>query len=774
MAGRRGKLRGLRPCPLAATALLVSLASASARGGDPTFRVAPAPPWVKPVDAEIEAAVPEGAARDGVHELLSDQEVRVSRAGVAAYFHVARKIVGESGVEPASELHFDFDPPYEQLLLHHIRIVRGGRAADALRPGEIHVIQQEGDLSQRVYNGTLTAVAFLHDVRAGDVIDYAYSLVGQNPVLGERFSQSLRFARDAPVRRLRVRLATPPDRPLKITLRGGARQPEEHSDALGHEYLWDLRDVPAARIEDETPRWFNPLPRAQATEYASFGEVAAWAVPLYEAPARPSSALDAQIESLRRAAPDEAGRMLAALRFVQREVRYLGIELGPHSHEPQPPATVLDRRFGDCKDKTLLLVTLLRGLGIEARAALVNTDLRRGLDEVAPSPLVFNHAIVRARSGGHEYWLDPTLSTQRGDLETLPVPGYERALVVAPDTTGLVPMPPHELAAPSVEEIEDLDAHDYAAPALLRVKTTYRGAAADAVRSDLATTDRAELSRRYLNYYAHEEPSIAEAAPPEIVDDEAHATLTVTESYRIPGFWQEEKKYFHVRLIEKELLSPSVALRTMPLRVKHPTSLVHQMRLTLPGQDLLDIGVTDLADESTSLRCRTSAMAHVATINCTFKTLRDFVPASAAAEHLRLLGKMRDALSYSFTRPEPSAARGEDSVGVGIIVTLTSAIALLFAVPFVRRLPRILKKRAFARRFFLAGGEAPATALPVPSLDELQRRVLKSKCGCGARPSGVEELDMGQLRLGSRAITSARIACASCGQTRTTFFEVQG
>jgi hypothetical protein len=199
------------------------------------------------------------------------------------------------------------------------------------------------------------------------------------------------------------------------------------------------------------------------------------------------------------------------------------------------------------------------------------------------------------------------------------------------------------------------------------------------------------------------------------------------------------------------------------------------MRLILPGQDMLNPGVTELADESMSLRCRMSAVAHIATVNCTFKTLRDFVPALAATEHLRLLGKMREALSYSFTRPEPTAARGEESaVGLGIIGALMGSIALFFGVPFVRRLPRILKKRAFTRRLSLASGEAPATALPVPSLDELQRRALKSKCACGARPGGVEELEMGQLRLGTRAITSTRIACASCGQTRSLFFEIQG
>jgi transglutaminase-like putative cysteine protease len=760
------------------SASLAALAPATVAAQAPTFRVAPAPAWVAPVDAELDAVTPEGGTRVGVYALLSDTEVRVSAAGVQRYQHVAHRIETAPGVETASELHLDFDPPYEKLTLHHLRVVRGGRAIDALRPREIHVIQQESDLSQRLYNGTLTAIAFLHDVRVGDVVDYAYSLDGQNPVLGGRFSARFALAELVPVHRLRVSVTTSPDRPLQVVLRAGASSAEERVDAGGRHYVWDLRQVPALRLEDATPGWYDAFPRVELTEWASFGEVAAWALPLFEARAEPSKALLAEVEDLRRRAPDDPGRLLAALRFVQDEVRYLGIELGQHSHEPHPPEVVLERRFGDCKDKARLLVTLLRGLGIEANAALVNPFLGRGLDDRAPSPLAFNHVIVRARVGGRTLWLDPTLSGQRGSLETAPPPDYERALVVAPDTTGLTQLPRRELAAPSIEEEDELDAPDTQSPATLRVTTTYRGGAADAMREEIASSGKGEVARSYLNYYARDEPSVVEAAPLAVTDDEAHATLKVVESYRIPEYWQQETKSFHARLILDALPAPAVALRTTPLRVKHPTSLVHRMRLTLPGRDMLETGATDVADASMSLTCRTSAIERVATVECAFRSLRDFVPASDVSAHLKLAGKMREMLSYSFTRPEPSApsaaGRLRDAWLLYVAGAAIGGLALFVAVPFAFRLPRVMKKRAFTRRLALSGGEAPATALPVASLDELRRRLRRSRCACGASAREGDEPELGQVRLGERRITSARLVCASCGETRRLYYEVAG
>ncbi|WP_404482684.1 transglutaminase domain-containing protein [Novosphingobium sp. BL-52-GroH] len=65
------------------------------------------------------------------------------------------------------------------------------------------------------------------------------------------------------------------------------------------------------------------------------------------------------------------------------------------------PATAEEtwqRRYGDCKGKTALLLALLRELGIEAQAVLANNSGNdNGLAERLPSPRMFDHVLVRAR-----------------------------------------------------------------------------------------------------------------------------------------------------------------------------------------------------------------------------------------------------------------------------------------------------------------------------------------------------------------------------------------
>ena len=114
-----------------------------------------------------------------------------------------------------------------------------------------------------------------------------------------------------------------------------------------------------------------------------------------------------------RAAPIEE-KITHAIRFVQDNIRYVADEIGTGSHIPRDPATVLQRSWGDCKDKSLLLTAILRELGVEAYVALTDNDSGGGLLEKLPSPGAFDHAITVIVKDGKRYWIDPTNAYQGG------------------------------------------------------------------------------------------------------------------------------------------------------------------------------------------------------------------------------------------------------------------------------------------------------------------------------------------------------------------------
>ena len=79
---------------------------------------------------------------------------------------------------------------------------------------------------------------------------------------------------------------------------------------------------------------------------------------------------------------------------LHREVRYTGVEFGDARLIPEYPAETLRRRFGDCKDKSTLLVAALRASGIDAYLALLSAGDDQDVSPDLPGLGMFDHAIV--------------------------------------------------------------------------------------------------------------------------------------------------------------------------------------------------------------------------------------------------------------------------------------------------------------------------------------------------------------------------------------------
>ena len=406
------------------------------RAAPASFNIAPPPAWI---DSSLTPATTPTPAADLAHGydfLLLDRQVNVQAA--ESFDRTVYRITSPAALGSGARITWSFDPTYEKLTLHHVRVIRDGVVQERLKEERIQIIQQENDLDRHMLNGRLTAFILLDDVRLGDVIDHASTVQGANPVFAGKYMDSFSTGWSVPVRHQRIRVTTPRARPL-ITR-------DQGTSALAHTidrakttlvHTWERRDLPVIINEGELPTWFSPYPFAQISEFKTWTEVAAWAVPLYAIPSVIPKPVADKAAELTRFLVTEESKTIALLTFVQDEIRYLGLELGPGTHRPNPPELVLARRFGDCKDKTLLFCTLMRAAGLDAHPALVNTSYRDRIEAWAPSPYAFDHVIACIPMGQSRWWVDPTLTNQKGGSLYRGLPDYRLALPVLADTTQL-------------------------------------------------------------------------------------------------------------------------------------------------------------------------------------------------------------------------------------------------------------------------------------------------------------------------------------------------
>lgn len=630
------------------------------------YRVGPAPAWVVPAEPAASGSIQAGKGGDGVVYRLVDTQILAGEGPRVRYRRMVTGALNASGVDTIANIEIPFDPSYQTLTLHVIDVIRRGRRIPKLASARIEVLQREAQLESRIYDGTKTVNVVLDDVRPGDTVDYAYSTSGMNPVFGGlRFgSMTLQYA--VPVERIHARLLLPRDARVNLAAHHLDQKPvsSEH-DGL-RDLVWNMTGVPALTVEKGAPDGYSPYAEVTWSEFADWGAVARWATPLYQVPSALDPALQAQVGRIRQGEPSPVGRMLAALRLVQREVRYLGVEIGPNAHAPNPPAQVFARRFGDCKDKTLLTLTLLHHLGIEAHAALVNTTVRRGVADGLPNPGAFDHVLVRARVGGRTWWLDPTRYTQEADEEHLYQPNYGLALVVAPATRGLTSMgtPSASSSGRSLRVVFDARA-GFGKPVPFTVETTSFGEEAEDLRATLASTNRDELQQRYLNFYANDYPHISVAAPLQVRDDKAANRLVTTEHYLIadmasPATDREgQVARFYASDIDALLRDPPVSIRKAPLELAYPRDVSEHAEILLPEDWPIKPDATTVEDPAFRFEQKSRLEGLRLVIDRHFQALTDTVRADDMRRYLANLARAREGTGYELWWSDPRASAGQ-------------------------------------------------------------------------------------------------------------------
>ena len=647
--------------------LLVSPSVASAAG--PGWSVEPAPAWVVPVaPAPAEGGAPP-ADTNGGRYLLYDRQTRIDGVTVESYTRWSRQITNEAGLTGTSQLSVDFDPSYETLALHSVLVRRGGETFDRLTREAVKLVQREPKLEAQVFDGRQSAVLFVSDLRVGDTVEFAFTLRGADPTLRGHYAGAFLFGAPEPIARMHARLVVAGGRPVRLLAHAPdgnrspyATAPVAHAGVT--EYEWDFRGVQAHPDEPSVPSWHPAYPWVQISDFDSWNEVAALGVKLFHVATPVRGALFDWVTKTRRETPSNDEFLLRAIRFVQDEIRYVAIEVGLARRSPTDPTVVFERRYGDCKDKTALLVSILQLAGMDARPTLVSTTQGHALDEWSPTSDVFDHAIVRVAVGAEVYWVDPTISLQGGGLDRQRFSPYERALTLDERSTGLEspPLAPADRPSAWIRDHYQVALPDSKDDTFLDSERVYEGETADGVRNDLASKTPDEIAKYFLSLYQGDFPMIRAAEPLERTDDRAHDTLTIKAHFALPKFWTfspsqaRNESSLTARFIENILQRPPNAARTAPLGIPFPLHVRQEIDLDLPFELTMTPATTKVGDKAFELTFSSAyGKKH---LNYTYD-LTTRVPAVAAPDVAAHLQKVDDAraqlartLTYRPTQPD--------------------------------------------------------------------------------------------------------------------------
>lgn len=345
--------------------------------------------------------------------------------------------------------------------------VRGVRAwiirasGESRELGDREVVDVAFD-NNDVYNEVrVRAISATDQVGAGDV--FAAEAEREDRLLFSQFEWPLQDRWH--VERARRSLTLPEGwRASAVTFNAGPMEPRRAGNTL----VWEARALPEPADEPGRPPITDLVPRLAVSIFAREGtiapgqfegwpDVARWLHALSDASAQSSEDVTTKARELTEGLTSDFDRVAAIGRFAQR-VQYVSIQTGVGrggGYQPRPASLVLQRNYGDCKDKASLMRAMLAALGIKSYLVSIYSGDRNYVRSEWPSPQQFNHAIIAVSLAdespqatsvidhprfGRLLLFDPTDEhTPAGEL-----PLHEQgslALIVAPDGGDLVRIP---------------------------------------------------------------------------------------------------------------------------------------------------------------------------------------------------------------------------------------------------------------------------------------------------------------------------------------------
>jgi hypothetical protein len=316
------------------------------------------------------------------------------------------KVLTAKGREKFSDQKVPFNKEKDQLTLVKAGTYHGESRFTELEKKAIN------DVTPLELSGAEIYANFLNRVFSFPVVDPGATLfmelrkatdLKQDQNIGDR--QFFQF--EEPLIKKIVTITLPPGKKLRYRFLNGERTLAASADNAKTRYTMEAGNVPMIKDEEYMP------PMEEVAGNLLFSTCATWdeaVAPLsrefFKACAE-TQEIRALAGELTKGCTSRDDKIRAISAFMVAQVRGISISLGLDGYKPHEASLVLMNKYGDCRDKAVLMVTLLKSCGVESFPALVVDDLTPVVKEV-PTMKQFDSLMVAlpGEKGGYRF-LDP-------------------------------------------------------------------------------------------------------------------------------------------------------------------------------------------------------------------------------------------------------------------------------------------------------------------------------------------------------------------------------
>ena len=338
---------------------------------------------------------------------------------------VFTKVLTEKGRRNNDTLSLNFLLPYMTVSVPRLEIIR---ANGDVVPVDVAANSKESidesQMQENIYDPNSKVLKVnIPKLEIGDIVHSVIRITVERPFMPGEYAEDFMMEGSGYIRHISIEIRMPSDKPLRqIALRDETPGTVSATTAAGAGslvYHWEVNRVPRMFDEPAMPPYPEVLQHLSVSTTADWAAVSRW----YWDLSKPhldaiTPAMKKQVAELTAGSSTDMERIKAVFYYVSKKIRYMGItpEKDRPGFEPHDVEITYEKKYGVCRDKAALLVSLLRAAGQNAYPVLVSVGWKK--DPQVPNPF-FNHAIVGVELGKGRYVLmDPTDENTRDLLPT--------------------------------------------------------------------------------------------------------------------------------------------------------------------------------------------------------------------------------------------------------------------------------------------------------------------------------------------------------------------
>jgi hypothetical protein len=396
---------------------------------------------LKPVLAEIERA---GGLKEhpNANALIVFEENRTvfdESGEFTSTEHALVKILTDKGKQTFATRKLPYHRRYSTVKVVLARVIKKDGRVVPVPPESIKDGTMEETQSMNILDENFRRLSVVFPgVEVGDSGEMTIE-THSKPLIQGHYNDLTLFQTTEPVLRKDVTIEGPASKPLRYIVRDGRLDFSRQKTGDRVIYRWRAANLPKIEEELAMASIADVATRVIAGTFKDWQELSRYGESLNVGKVDSNEAMKAKVAELTKDCATKEDKILAIFRYVSQKIRYMGssMDLGAFI-EPHQATYTFEKQYGVCRDKSILMMAMLKEIGVKAYDAMINVS--RSTDPEIPI-IFFEHAICGVvMDDGRLVYMDPTLELSSSFGETYV--GGRNVLLLDEKGKDLIKVPP--------------------------------------------------------------------------------------------------------------------------------------------------------------------------------------------------------------------------------------------------------------------------------------------------------------------------------------------